>query len=156
MEHQLTLEEAKAYIDSINFSNIINKMVKHQGWLMKDAKQLSKMYGNFLYLTKKYGDKYKLPPSEEIDEFWHNHILDTESYRRDCQMIFGKYLDHYPYFGIDGKTNFQDLEKAFDDMLVLYQKEFDEPLLQVRTMYSKLIYFFKKKIQKSPNRSKVS
>lgn len=48
-----SLEEAKQYIDAIDFSLIINKMVKHQGWLKKDALTVCDMYKNFLYLQKK-------------------------------------------------------------------------------------------------------
>ena len=82
------LEVARNYINSIDFSNIIRKMVQHQGWRQKDAIAVSQMYRHFLCLHKKYGGQHTLPPSEEIDAFWHNHILDTQQYRKDCQAIF--------------------------------------------------------------------
>ena len=35
-----------------------------------------------------------------MDGFWHMHILDTKAYREDCQKIFGRFIDHFSYFGI--------------------------------------------------------
>src|SRR3990167_1455828 len=127
-----SLEEAKAYIDAIDFSMIINKIVKTKHWREKDTVAICAYYKNFLYLNKKYETLGQLPPSEEIDEFWHNHILDTEKYIKDCDAIFGKYLHHYPYFGMDGKSNEQDLSNAFEHMQQLYKKEFGDQIYRVR------------------------
>ena len=102
------------------------KLSHEPDWNESDARICSQLYRNYLYLMKKY-DEY-LPPSEEIDAFWHQHILDTEKYHKDCKMIFGKYLHHYPYFGIDEKSNQQDLDNAFDRTQELYFKEFGEYL----------------------------
>ncbi len=33
----LSLEDAKAYINAIDFSMITKKMVEHQGWLQEEA-----------------------------------------------------------------------------------------------------------------------
>lgn len=141
-----TYEEAKQYIYSIDFSNIIAKMVKHQGWLRHEAEALSEIYKNFLFINKKhYGKWGMLPPSEELDEFWHNHILDTEKYRRDCDNIFGHYLDHYPYFGIDEKTNYTDLSNAFSLMCELYLKEFGTEFPKITTRFSKALGFLKRR-----------
>jgi len=134
----LPLEQAKAYIDTIDFLPIINKLERQHGWCHYEAASISDMYRNFLYLQKKYGKTHALPPSEEIDEFWHMHILDTKKYRHDCEIIFGYYLDHYPYFGIDDKTSLTDLETAFATMQQLYQHEFGTPIYEIRTWLSKL------------------
>jgi len=130
----LSLEEAKQYIYSIDFSMIVNKMIKHQGWQKNEAETVCALYRNFLFLNKKYQDQHgQLPPSEEVDEFWHNHILDTEKYRRDCQVIFGRYIDHYPYFGIDSKSTLKDLDEAFKSTQQLHKQEFGDYIYMVRT-----------------------
>ena len=141
---QPTLVDAKHYIQQIDFSNIVNKMVSHKGWRRTHANLVCEMYRNYLWLCRKYDGQYQLPPSEEIDEFWHNHILDTKKYRHDCKMIFGKYYDHYPYFGIDDQTNFSDLEQAFSNMLKLYKEEFSTEVFRVRSIFSKLTASLKK------------
>lgn len=147
--HVSSLEEAKEYIYSIDFSNIIYKMVNHLGWLKHDALTVCNMYRNFLFLQMKYGKDHKLPPTEEIDEFWHLHILDSKNYRKDCDAIFGEYFDHYPYFGIDGKNSIKDVEDAFETMQKLYAKEFNgERIYQIRSFYSKVASFVKMKVMK--------
>lgn len=130
-----TLEEAKAYITTIDFSMVVDKIVATKHWKKADVLKIGDLYKNYLFLQKKYSPEYdKLPPSEEIDEFWHNHILDTKKYRVDCEKIFGFYLDHYPYFGIDGKTNMNDLGVAFKKTQELHHKEFGDYIYNVRNV----------------------
>lgn len=141
-----SLEESQAYIYSLDLTMIVNKMRLHQGWLKKEAETLAKVYKNYLLLNRKYLDQYgQLPPSEELDEFWHNHILDTEKYRQDCNKIFGKYFDHYPYFGIDEKSTMKDLSQAFERMQQLYKNEFGEDFPKVTHRFSKIIRLLRKK-----------
>jgi len=138
------LQQAKHYINAIDFTAIMGKLQSQFGWSYQHAMTISTMYRNFLYLQKKYGKTHKLPPSEEMDEFWHMHILDTKKYRGDCEHIFGYYLDHYPYFGIDGQSNMQDLEAAFATMQRLYTAEFGEPIYEIRCWPAKIVSFFRR------------
>lgn len=71
------LEEAKAYIDAIDFSQVIDRMVKKDKWKRDEALKACAYYRNYLFLVKKHGDTLGIPPSEDVDQFWHNHILDT-------------------------------------------------------------------------------
>jgi hypothetical protein len=138
----LSLEQATVYILTLDFNPIINKLVNYLGWSRSHALEVCTMYRRFLILHKKYGQQYTLPPSEDIDEFWHMHILDTKRYRIDCETIFGYYLDHYPYLGIDETTNFKDLEKAFTEAQKLYAQEFNgELILEVRGTWAKILAF---------------
>jgi hypothetical protein len=153
----ITLEHAIYCIQQLDFTNIINKLINHMGWSKKHTIEASKMYRNFLFLQRKYGHLYTLPPSEDIDEFWHMHILDTEQYRKDCEAIFGRYLDHYPYLGIDKDSNFSDLEKAFTKLQELYGLEFHgEQILEVRGTWAKLIAFLKYLLAKKPKRHQLN
>jgi hypothetical protein len=131
------LEIKKSVINSADFSMIVDKMVNHQGWYRRDAEEVSRLYRNYLFLCVKY-PQYNLPPSEDVDEFWHNHVLDTKKYRKDCDEIFGKYRDHYPYFGIDGKTTIRDLSDAFDITQKLHMEEFGECIYEIRSPLKKL------------------
>lgn len=144
-----TLEEAKRYIDAIDFTEILNKMVKREGWLRSDALQVCAQYRNYLYLRRKYKNQHKLPPTEEVDTMWHNHILDTKKYRKDCVAIFGEYHDHYPYFGFDKFTNKDDLREAFEITQKLYSEEFNgKQLYKVRNIYSTIASFIKMRLNK--------
>lgn len=66
-------------------------------------------------------------PCKIVDEMWHRHILDTAAYRRDCEAIFGRFLDHFPYFGMRGEGDAQALNDAYADTLWRYRDAFGEP-----------------------------
>lgn len=136
----LDLLAAKQYIDSIDFSQLIDKLITEHRWRKSDALAICQQYRNYLFLCKKYRGQHKLPPSDDIDDFWHQHILDTNKYMHDCDIIFGDYYHHYPYFGIDGKTDNQMLNDAFFDTQQLYQQEFGISLRRIRMhFFSRLL-----------------
>ena len=127
--HEVSLQEAKTYIDQMDLSEVRRLMVVKENWLEEDTILCEKLYKNYLFLLKKYADKYKIPPSQEIDEFWHNHILDTQRYHEDTYNIFGCYLHHYPYFGMDETSTMKDVDDNFDkNTQELHFREFGEYL----------------------------
>lgn len=143
--HIPTLEDAKSYIDSIDFTMIIKKIVKTKKWKKKDVEKIGELYRHFLFLKKKYDQMQdKLAPSLEIDEFWHTHILDTAKYRQDCEKIFGFYLDHYQYVGMDGKSTDKDAATAFEKTQALHHKEFGDYIYTVRhPVFNQFVNFVK-------------
>lgn len=80
-------------------------------------------YRRFLTL-KRFYPSVALVPSKVVDAIWHAHILDTRAYREDCQQVFGRFIDHYPYFGIYGQEDYQELKNAFAQTVTLYEKHF--------------------------------
>jgi hypothetical protein len=88
-----------------------------------------------------------------MDEFWHMHILDTKAYRKDCEAIFGHYLDHYPYLGIDENTNLDDLGNAFQKTQELFALEFGGiEIFEVRGSWAKIRSFLWVLFAKKPKR----
>jgi hypothetical protein len=83
-------------------------------------------YRKFLALHMAFPEM-TVVPCQMVDEFWHQHILDTMAYRIDCERIFGRFLEHFPYFGLRGLQDAQDLSDAYEDTLVAYRKAFGEP-----------------------------
>eukprot|EP01065_Artemidia_motanka_P014242 TRINITY_DN181_c0_g1_i3.p1 TRINITY_DN181_c0_g1~~TRINITY_DN181_c0_g1_i3.p1 ORF type:complete len:372 (+),score=134.37 TRINITY_DN181_c0_g1_i3:76-1191(+) len=70
------------------------------GWEAGFTETAIKEYTRFMALSHVFGEAV---PSKAIDEVWHSHIIDTRRYAGDCQRIFGRFLHHYPYFGLGGK-----------------------------------------------------
>jgi hypothetical protein len=66
-------------------------------------------------------------PCKIVDEVWHRHILDTAAYREDCEALFGRFLDHYPYFGMRNEVEAEELTDAYVETLDLYRESFGEP-----------------------------
>jgi len=144
-----SLEAAKAYIYSIDFSMVIDKIVKTKHWKKSDVLKICALYRNFLFLKKKYDQQEeKLSPSLEIDEFWHNHVLDTKKYMHDCDQIFGRYLHHYPYLGMDGKSTEADAARFFEKTQELHHKEFGEYIEHVRNVRRNQFISFVKQLVK--------
>lgn len=83
-------------------------------------------YRRFLALQMLHPDD-DIVPCKIVDEMWHRHILDTAAYRDDCQAIFGRFLDHFPYFGMRGPEDAQALNDAYADTLRRYREAFGEP-----------------------------
>jgi hypothetical protein len=88
---------AKRHIQNLDFSSVRAKLQEKLGWSADQAQRVEGDYKRFLYaLAHKRHDDILSPPTQEVDEFWHQHILDTRRYRDDCQTIFGHYVDHTP------------------------------------------------------------
>lgn len=97
------------------------------GWERDKIDAVEELYKKFLHLCKKYGKG--IVPTKEIDQFWHYHILDTRAYHSFCNDVFGGYFHHYPYFGMRGEEDAQNLETAFFKTKDLFLKEFNEPMV---------------------------
>src|SRR5215471_10691845 len=91
---------AKRHIQNLNLTSVRMKLIEKMGWSSDQAHRVEGDYKRFLYaLAHKRPDDILSPPTQEVDEFWHQHILDTRKYREDCETIFGHYVDHTP--GLD-------------------------------------------------------
>lgn len=70
-----------------------------------------------------------LVPNELLDEYWHQHILDTRKYAADCESVFGFFLHHDPYFGLGSEEERQRNLEAFATTQSLWEEAFGVPLL---------------------------
>jgi hypothetical protein len=126
-----TIEAKSIFMDDINAMDF--KMIKlklqdkeeGQGWTIKQCNEAEKEYKRFLALKRTYPDK-DIVPHKVLDHFWHQHILDTEKYAEDCELVFGRFLHHFPYFGMNGDQDAQNLTDAFEETKVLYKMHFGE------------------------------
>ena len=57
------------------------------------------------------------------------HILDTRKYAEDCDKLFGYFLHHFPYFGMRGDDDRNDLQEAFTRSQSLMMQTFGENLV---------------------------
>ncbi len=87
---------------------------------------MEREYRKFLALQLAHPEA-TIVPCKIVDEIWHRHILDTAAYRRDCEAIFGRFVDHYPYFGMRSEAEAEELNDAYAETLDLYRDAFGEP-----------------------------
>lgn len=126
VSQDLALEKVRAYIQAADLTPVVNRLVSIDGWPKKSALKAVQLYRNYLFLRKKYKD-YELPPSYEIDEAWHAHILHTEDYMKFCQLVFGTYLHHHPHI-VSQNGDFKKLNQLFEMTQTLHKKEFGDYL----------------------------
>jgi len=125
------IEAAKALVARLDFMEQNAKLINYEGWKSDKVMAIESLYKEWLILHKVYSPDLAMAPSKELDEYWHYHILDTKKYMEDCNMVFGYYLHHYPYFGLTAKETPADLEQGFSLTQKLFQKHFGHGLTGV-------------------------
>ena len=114
--------------DPLDLGPILYTLIHREesaGWTLDKARLMETWYRRFLFLVKLYPDR-TIVPTKDIDTFWHTHILDTKKYMADCETLFGRYFHHFPYFGMRGEQDKQNLQTAFDATEELFYKHFNE------------------------------
>ena len=82
----------------------------------------SSEYVRFLAIKAAFDDlnaeKFS-PPSAELDEEWHKHILDTQAYAKSMEVL-GKFINHNPR----GADNVQERDARVRRFLFMYEQVF--------------------------------
>jgi len=84
-------------IVGLELDAVREKATKRHGWEEGRAKALEDEYRDFLILLAENDGKTISPWSDDLDLFWHEHILDTRRYAQDCKWIFGHFVQHDPH-----------------------------------------------------------
>jgi len=126
----LTMAQAFARIASVDLSTVNEKLRQSEPsrWDPTTLVHAEAAYRKFLVLHLLY-ERETLVPNFQIDDYWHQHILDTRKYVTDCLTLFGKVLHHDPMFGMRGDEDRQANLAAFERTKSLWRQTFGEPLL---------------------------
>ena len=115
-------------ISSLDLSLVKMKLMdpeEGKGWSKEQCDAAEKEYKRFLNLVFVFNNAV---PTKAMDIFWHQHILDTKAYYEDSKRIFGDYLHHYPYFGMFGEDDHNNLVSSFDLTKERYKEIYNEDL----------------------------
>jgi len=131
MEARLTtrpVHQVIAAIQALDLEPVKIRMmdpVRGEGWAREYADSIEVSYKNYLTMLVKYPeDAEDIALSEDTDEFWHTHILQTRKYAEDCQDVFGNFVHHSPHL--------EEITPAYNEKKVasaektrrLYEREF--------------------------------
>ena len=88
--------------EELELNSIRDALIEKQGWSLKRAEAARAEYVRFLTLLQRRPGFMLIPwPNKEgqddLDQFWHQHILDTAKYAADCNALFGKMIHHNPH-----------------------------------------------------------
>jgi hypothetical protein len=122
-----SIEESLRALEALDLSQIKRKLMcavpEGDAWTEDLANIGEKWYKRFLEVNIRFPE-HRIVPNLPIDMMWHQHILDTRAYARDCEAIFGEFMHHNPYFGMNGDALARDT--SFEETNAIYQKLFGE------------------------------
>jgi hypothetical protein len=87
--------------DTLDLTSVRDALIEKQGWSLERADAARTEYVRFLTLLQMKPGFMLVPwPNAEghddLDQFWHQHILDTAKYASDCDLLFGRMIHHNP------------------------------------------------------------
>jgi hypothetical protein len=98
-----------------------------EGWTREYADSIEAAYRTYLTMLVKYQDDAEdILLSEDVDEFWHTHILQTRKYAEDCQNMFGNFLHHEPHVGERTAEVHEKRAALAEKTKRLYEQEFGD------------------------------
>lgn len=129
-------------IENLDFSNVKLKLSRpghgHDGWTEDQVNAAEKFYKRFLALILLRPGQLRVP-NGVVDEFWHQHMLDSRAYFKDTEAVFGRYLHHNPYFGLGAEMGKPDdrahHQECFDDTNKCMMELFDENLTALEGLF---------------------
>jgi hypothetical protein len=121
-------EQVIAAIQNLDLESVKRRVMEPklgEGWSRAYADSIEVAYKNYLTMLVKYQDEAEnIVLSEDVDEFWHTHILQTIKYTEDCESVFGRYLHHTPHIGEITKKDMERRVALADRTRRLYEREF--------------------------------
>jgi hypothetical protein len=111
----------------LNLESVREAMKEKHGWTGERALAAETEYVRFLTLLQKKPGFMLVPwldgeGRDDLDQFWHQHILDTAKYAADCKRCFGGMIHHNPHVL---RGSFAEKE-AVEKTRRLYVRTFDE------------------------------
>src|SRR5690348_8512619 len=118
------MDEKWSKVAALDLKSVRRKFEFKKGWLWRlrggDAGRIEREYRQFLYLIVSHPGETVVPWSRTLDDFWHEHILDTAKYARDCDEILGSFIHHNPHLPEGSPPH----EKAAASTRMMYRAAF--------------------------------
>lgn len=76
-----------------------------------------------------FPERKELAVSSIVDDYWHNHVLDTKGYRRFCDSVYGRFMDHVLLDKTDHDA-LQHVTALYGDTREMLQKAFGQHVLE--------------------------
>ncbi|NDE68086.1 hypothetical protein EB052_00600 [bacterium] len=127
-ELEKKVKRGSSAIELLDLTDIKRKLVQPEphgyGWTQAQADEGEVWYKRYLTTILYNPESAGCVPNVAIDKFWHAHILDTEKYAQDCATIFGHFLHHRQYMGMNGDGKLRD--NLFVETNRMYRELFGE------------------------------
>mgnify|MGYP000185409228 FL=1 len=113
----------------LDLSDVVARVEEeHSDWTPERLETAEQEYRKWLFLCSVAPKGTPLgmgatPGSMDVDEIWHNHILFTRKYMRDCRKLCGRFVHHTPATKADKESGDRS---RFADTQRLYLANFGE------------------------------
>ncbi|WP_062062144.1 glycine-rich domain-containing protein [Cellvibrio sp. OA-2007] len=99
-----------AYITAYQFPRYIQEKLgqKHPHLNPAQLSVVQKGMRQYFLMCLNANKRMVAMPSQVVDDYWHEFILNTKAYREFCRSAFGRYLDHVPAEAMRNRTRAQD------------------------------------------------
>jgi hypothetical protein len=89
-------------LQTLDLNSVRDALMEKQGWSLERADAARLEYVRFLTLLQSKPGFMLVPwltteGQDDLDQFWHQHILDTAKYAADCHRLFGRIIHHNPH-----------------------------------------------------------
>jgi hypothetical protein len=102
---------------ALDLTSVRDAMVEKHGWSIDRADSAQVEYVHFLTLLQMKPGFMLVPWTDaegrdDLDQFWHQHILDTSKYAADCKALFGRMIHHNPHVQRGSELEKESVEKT--------------------------------------------
>ena len=109
----------------IDLTSVRDAVMEKHGWTGERAEAAEAEYVRFLTLLQMRPGFMLVPwmdgeGRDDLDQFWHQHILDTAKYEADCKAMFGRMIHHNPHVVRGSEVE----QEAVDKTRRLYERTF--------------------------------
>ena len=112
-------------VAAMDLSPAAAQLVNYRGWTVERAAAAERRYRRFFYLKAILPEGHA-SPTPEVDEFWHQHIINTRQYGPDCDRVVGRFM-HHTFLSADDPTQAQELTAVWLATWICYETLFEEP-----------------------------
>lgn len=88
------------------------------GWTPSYAKNIAYEYERFMNLRSQNDD---LSPPNDIDKFWHGHILHTKLYAEYSLKKYKKFIHHNPNLELSQKNRYDKILNTLTEYIKIYE-----------------------------------
>jgi hypothetical protein len=124
---EVTIGQRLLRVDVLDLEPIVYKLTHPEpgepALTLTEADQAVALYRCFLKLCVLYPGT-AIVPTRRLDHVWHTHMLDTAKYRADCDRVFGRFMDHFPYAGLRGEDDRRAWRDDFARTRRLFREHF--------------------------------
>ncbi|HYF05572.1 MAG TPA: hypothetical protein VEA59_05355 [Patescibacteria group bacterium] len=144
MDEKLWFRIQQYEFDQSSHYQFHHRLAHENGWTQEFALRAIFEYRRFVYMAAI--SSFPVCPSDEVDQVWHTHLLDSEKYFNVwCKQILGFDLHHHPSRG--GNEEFVKHYAMYEQTLREYERVFGEapsselwpePGLRFRQVYTRV------------------